>query len=196
MYRRGGKSAPVDDQSGEGPAAFRRIVDENRSRVFHTAYGILQNDEDAKDITQDVFLKVYEKLETFKGDAKLYTWIYRITVNTCLDVLKKRKKEKGLPFREEIGAKAQDVGRALASTPDSPFEAVYHAELKAKIQEAFLRLSPEHRVALVLREIEGLSYQEIAETLSCSVGTVMSRLHYARKKMQKLLTSVWGKDVP
>ncbi len=192
MYRKSGKVTPVNHLEGEGGTVFRRIVDEYRSRVFHTAYGILQDDEEAKDVTQDVFLKIYEKLDTFKGEAKIYTWIYRITVNTCLDVLKKRKREKGVSLREEIRTKAA-AGRVVASIPESPFEVTYREELKVKIQEAFLQLSPEHRVALVLREIEGLSYREIAETLSCSVGTVMSRLHYARRKMQKLLAPVWGR---
>ena len=193
MYRKSGKVAFVS-RVGDSPApAFRKIVDEYRSRVFHTAFGILQNEEDAKDITQEVFLKVYEKLDTFKGEARVSTWIYRITVNTCLDMLRKRKKDGGpLPLREEVRIEGQGEGRHLAAAPVSPFDAAYHEELKEEIQEAFLRLSPEHRVALVLREIEGLSYQEIAATLSCSVGTVMSRLHYARKKMQKLLAPVWG----
>ena len=89
-----------------------------------------------------------------------------------------------------MGSKEEGCG--MAASPVSPFDATYHKELRGKIQAAFLRLSPEHRVVLVLREIEGLSYQEIAESLSCSMGTVMSRLHYARKKMQKLLSPVWG----
>jgi RNA polymerase sigma-70 factor (ECF subfamily) len=171
---------------------FETVVEEYRSRVYQTAYGIVQNADDAKDITQEVFLKVYMKMDTFKGQSSLSTWIYRITVNAAIDMIRKRKPNVYTGFREEISREETNApGFSGAARFTSPFNATYQGEIRKLIQEAFMRLSPDHRVTLVLREIEGLSYQQIAETLECSTGTVMSRLHYARKKMQKLLAPVW-----
>ncbi len=170
---------------------FRKVVENYRQRVYQTAYGIVQNAEDAKDITQEVFLKVFEKMDTFEGKSSLSTWIYRITVNTCIDMLRKRKGmsvslDEGIDYDRRMEGNSVQISRI-----DSPFEAAYQGEIRKKIREAFLKLSPEHRSTLVLREIEGLSYQEISDTMACSLGTVMSRLHYARKKMQKMLTPLW-----
>lgn len=178
-------------KNGNSVPEFRRIVEAYRQRVFNTAYGIVQNTDDAKDITQDVFLKVFGKMNTFKGDASFSTWIYRITVNTCIDMLRKRKSGAHVTLLEGLNYDNQiPVNYTTGHHPDSPFEATYQTEIRKKIKEAFMKLSPDHRSALVLREIEGLSYMEIADTMACSVGTVMSRLHYARKKMQKLLAPV------
>ncbi len=173
-----------------GLSEIREIVETYRQRVFQTAYGIVQDIEDAKDITQDVFLKVLEKMDTFKGNASFSTWVYRITVNTCIDLIRKRKHGTDLEFDEGINYKPSSKTN-LVSLPNSPFESAYQTEIRKKITEAFMKLSPEHRSALVLREIEGLSYQQISDVLGCSLGTVMSRLHYARKKMQKFLAPIW-----
>ncbi len=188
------KKASIPSPSSVGQrTGLRKIVDEYRPRVYHTAYGIVQNAEDARDITQEVFLKLYEKMDTFKGEANFSTWVYRVTVNTCIDMLRKRKSEPRVSLKEgKLYEKGGHISPILSHVPESPFQAAYRKELQANIREAFLKLSPEHRATLVLREIEGLSYQEIAELLSCSVGTIMSRLHYGRKKMQKLLAPVWG----
>ena len=193
MFKKVEKKAIRSQESGNDTGEFRKIVDNFRSRIYHTAYGIVQNHDDAKDITQEVFLKIYEKMGTFKGEASFSTWVYRVTVNTCIDVLRRKKAGMQLELQEEVNYSGRLAENApITQRPVSPFEATYQTELRAKIKEAFLKLSPEHRTALVLREIEGLSYQEIADSLECSVGTVMSRLHYARKKMQKLLAPVWG----
>ncbi len=194
MNKKEEKNVHQKRESGKGrTAGFREIVNDYRSRIYNTAYGIVQDTEDAKDITQEVFLKIFEKMETFKGEARFSTWIYRITVNTCIDMLRKKKPGAQVMWQEELDYDPRLADNASGvSRPASPFEATYQTELKKKIKEAFLKLSPEHRTALVLREIEGLSYQEIADSLECSVGTVMSRLHYARKRMQKLLAPVWG----
>ncbi len=192
MHKKGKKAVINHHANGNNVAEFRRIVEKYRPRVYHTAYGVVQNTEDAKDITQEVFLKVFEKMGTFKGNASLSTWIYRITVNTCIDMLRKKKTASQVTIQEGVDYNNHAGDISVSSHLVSPFEATYNAELQVKIKEAFMKLSSEHRSALVLREIEGLSYQKIAETMSCSVGTVMSRLHYARKKMQKLLAPVLG----
>ena len=177
-------------ESGTVPE-FRKVVEDYRKRVYQTAYGIVQNVDDAKDITQEVFLKVFEKMATFKGNASLSTWIYRITVNTCIDLLRKRKGGVSVPLNEDIDYAPQSLESSNRGNPsNSPFDSTYRGEVRQKIKEAFLKRSPEHRSTLLLREIEGLSYQQIAEAMACSIGTVMSRLHYARKKMQKLLAPI------
>jgi RNA polymerase sigma-70 factor (ECF subfamily) len=176
--------ASIDNKALE----FRKVVESYRKRVFQTAYGIVQNPDDAKDITQDVFLKVFEKMDTFKGEASLSTWIYRITVNTCIDMLRKRKTGMSVTLEDGLNYNERMQENSISShLPDSPFDTTYQGELRKAIKEAFMKLSPEHRSTLVLREIEGLSYQQISDMMECSLGTVMSRLHYARKKMQKLL---------
>lgn len=180
-----------DNENRKSFPEFRRIVEAYRQRVFNTAYGIVQNTDDAKDITQEVFLKVFKKMGTFKGNASFSTWIYRITVNTCIDMLRKQKTGAHVDLQEGLNYDNQiTVNHTSGHHPDSPFESTYQTEIRKMIKEAFMKLSPDHRYTLVLREIEGLSYQEIADTMECSVGTVMSRLHYARKKMQKLLAPV------
>ena len=175
--------------SDNNVSEFRKVVENYRKRVYQTAYGIVQNVDDAKDITQEVFLKVFEKMDTFKGEASLSTWIYRITVNTSIDMLRKRKTRSSVMLQEGLNYDEQILDNPGPSQPhnSSPFEKTYQGEIRKKIKEAFMKLSPEHRSTLVLREIEGLSYQEIADTMECSPGTIMSRLHYARKKMQNLL---------
>lgn len=193
MHKKGEKAVINHHTSGNNVVEFRRIVEEYRPRVYHTAYGVVQDTEDAKDITQEVFIKIYERMDSFKGEAKLSTWIYRITVNTCIDMLRKRKSGTQVTLQEGLDYDSPPAGDTpVFHHSVSPFEATYNAELQVRIKGAFLKLSPEHRSVLVLREIEGLSYQEIADSLACSVGTVMSRLHYARKKMQKLLAPVLG----
>jgi RNA polymerase sigma-70 factor (ECF subfamily) len=191
MYRAGKKVAKL----GEGSSyisgeieEFRTVVEEYRSRVYHTAYGIVQNVEDAKDVTQEVFLKIYAKIDTYKGLARLSTWIYRITVNTAIDMTRKRKSSIYTSLNENLSREETDTSGLTGATRFmSPFNATYQHETRKLIQEAFTHLSANHKAVLVLREIEGLSYQQIAEALECSTGTITSRLHYARKKMQKLL---------
>ncbi len=190
MFKSNKKAVKLDYAvSDNNVSEFRKVVENYRKRVYQTAYGIVQNVDDAKDITQEVFLKVFEKMDTFKGEASLSTWIYRITVNTSIDMLRKRKTRSSIMLQEGLNYDDQILENPGPSQPhnSSPFEETYQGEIRKKIKEAFMRLSPEHRSTLVLREIEGLSYQEIADTMECSPGTVMSRLHYARKKMQKLL---------
>ncbi len=192
MFKSNKSTAQSGNADGDnGVLEFRKVVENYRKRVFQTAYGIVQNVEDAKDITQDVFLKVLKKMDTYKGEASFSTWIYRITVNTCIDMLRKRKDGTQVMLEEGLNYDALADENSFFPHDTSPFDAAYNEEVRNKIREAFMKLSPEHRSALVLREIEGLSYQEISDTMDCSIGTVMSRLHYARKKMQKLLAPIW-----
>ena len=167
-------------QSGE-PSAFEELVRRYRNDVYGLSYHYLRNREEAWDVSQEVFIKAYRSLGRFRGDAGFKTWLLRITANHCKDFFKKRRLKTvsidAMPTQDFIPA-VSDPRRDLANT-----------ELGQAIQSALEGISPKHRLAFVLRELEGMSYKEMAEVMNCSEGTVMSRLHHARKKLQaKLVT--------
>ena len=156
--------------------AFRLLVGRYERRVFGVALGILRNPEDARDACQETFLRIWRRLGSFDGDAAFFTWIYRITVNTCIDELRKRKPEQ------------REVDETFASSDPDPIVLLQMQDLRHQIAGALDQLSWAHRTVLVLRELEGLSYDKIASVMNCPKGTVMSRLFHARKRMQELLS--------
>jgi RNA polymerase sigma-70 factor (ECF subfamily) len=151
---------------------------------------MISNHQDAMEMTQEVFLRVHRHLPNFEGTSSFYTWIYRIAVNLCIDHYRKRRMKSyeyddglkhGAETEEEIFPVVSSASR------ETPTGRLLREELAGKIREALDRLSPKHRQVLVLREMEGLSYQEIADIVGISIGTVMSRLFHARKNMQRRL---------
>ena len=158
-------------------AAFEWLVRRHQQRALAVAIGVLHNVEDARDACQEAFLRALRGLDRFDGQSRFSTWLYRIVVNLCID----RLRHKPAP-----SVALDDVAGALAAD-DDPFRTVAGLELGGRIGAALAALSPAHRTALVLREVQGLSYQEIAEAMQCSPGTVMSRLFNARRRMQALL---------
>lgn len=160
-------------------AAFETLVRRYRNEVFALSYHFVRNREEAWDISQEVFIKAYRSIAQFRGDASFKTWLMRITANHCKDYLKK-KRVNTVSFNEAIETGAP----AYAAGPDDRLE---HQELGAAIERAVDALPVKHREAFVLREYEGLSYQEMAEVMHCNIGTVMSRLHHARRKLQQAL---------
>jgi RNA polymerase sigma-70 factor (ECF subfamily) len=170
--------------------AYEILVGRYRQRVYSLAYGMLRNEQDATDLSQETFVKAWQAIRGFKKNASFYTWLYRITTNLCIDFVRKRDRRPTVPYEEAIDPEADaDVEIAPSSQP-SPSEEVRRKELRQQIDAALLELSPEHRVVIQLREFEGLDYAEIAKAVGCQMGTVMSRLHYARKHLQKLLKDV------
>ncbi len=171
-------------------SAFDALVTKHRGRVFAMIQNMVKNEADSWDLAQEVFVKVWKALPKFEARARFSTWMYRITHNVVYDWMRKRKIESAgdlddnLLDREVIAAGAQ-AAPAQAARPD---DALSQGELRATIEGALQRLSPEHREAILLREVQGLEYKEIADVMDCSIGTVMSRLFYARKKLQSLLT--------
>lgn len=165
-------------QSGE-MQAFEELVRSYRNDVFALSQYFVKNREEAWDISQEVFIKAFRSLKYFRGEASFKSWLLRITANQCKDHLKKRRLDT-VSFDEAIqpDAPGQEIG------PDRRTEA---KELGAAIQTAIDALPEKHRTAFLLREMEGLSYQEMAEVMQCNIGTVMSRLHHARKKLQEAL---------
>jgi RNA polymerase sigma-70 factor (ECF subfamily) len=170
--------------------AFEYLVKRYRNEVFALSYHFLRNREQAWDVAQEVFIKAYNALAQFRGDASFKTWLMRITANQCKDFLKKRRLE---TVSFDDGRLAEHAQSHLLA-PDRSLEAT---EIGEAIQKAIGKLSHKHKTAFILREFEGLSYEEMAQVMECSMGTVMSRLHHARKRLQKSLTQMgfMGADV-
>jgi RNA polymerase sigma-70 factor (ECF subfamily) len=160
--------------------AFAWLVRRHQRRAIAVAIGLLHDREDARDACQEAFLRAYRALHTFDGQAQFNTWLHRILVNLCIDRLRR-------PHQNAVTL--DDVGEYLASEDDDPARRAEDAELGGRIGAALDQLSDVHRTTLVLRELQGFSYQEIAETMRCSLGTVMSRLFHARRRMQALLVA-------
>ena len=161
--------------------AFKEIFDHYHEKVYRIAYGVVRQREDALDIVQEVFVKLFHSIRNFKRESRLYTYLYRMTMNTAIDHARKMKKAPAYSLDEEGTLQPQEVPE---KGPDS---ILLNKELGGRLKEALEKLPMDQRMALLFREVEGLSYQEIAEAMKCSIGTVMSRLHYGRKKMQELL---------
>jgi RNA polymerase sigma-70 factor (ECF subfamily) len=176
-------------QAGE-LEAYEILVGRYRQRVYSLAYGMLRNEQDATDLSQETFVKAWQAIRGFKKNASFYTWLYRITTNLCIDFVRKRDRRPTVPYEEAVDPDSDvDVEIAPSNQP-LPSEEVRRKELREQIDVALQELSPEHRVVIQLREYEGLDYAEIAKAVGCQIGTVMSRLHYARKHLQKLLKDV------
>lgn len=176
-------------QSGDY-AAFDLLVTKHRGRVYAMVQNLVRNEADAWDLSQEVFLKVWNALPKFEARAKFTTWLYRITHNVVYDWMRKRKMETAGELDDNLLDREQIAAGALAapSGADRPDEAMERSEVRRRIESALAKLSPDHREVILLREVQGLEYKEIAEALDCSIGTVMSRLFYARKKLQTMLT--------
>jgi len=173
-------------------SAFNELAVRYRNQVFAIAYNAVRNEEDAWDLAQEAFLKAWRNIGKFRGQSAFFTWIYRITVNLSIDALRRRRIEGGMEFDDDVAPARIEPGAATAPHGEPPPpQRLQNREIQARIDEALEKLSPEHRLVVVLREVEGLSYEEIAESMDCSVGTVMSRLFYARKKLQTLLKDVY-----
>lgn len=168
--------------------AFETLVVQYQSKIFGIAYSMLRNKDDALDISQEAFYRAYRSLPDFKGNAKFYTWIYRITINLVLDFIQKRDKMPGAEYDEGIFGNEDELTISKPNPVETNPERYVNAKEMAEIIGVCLeKLSEKHRSVLVLRELEELSYEEIASIMDCSIGTVMSRLHHARNKIRDLL---------
>ena len=170
-------------QAGE-MSAFQELVSRYHQKVYMVILGLLRNREDALEVAQETFFRAYRKINGFQGGSSFYTWLYRIAVNLSIDT-QRRQKRNPLDFRETMDG----VFESQNEVARDPFADVHDKELREKLNRAINELTPEHKAVIVLRTIEGLSYKDIGEILGCSEGTVMSRLHYARKKLQDKLSA-------
>ena len=167
--------------------AFKELVQRYQKRVYGIAVGMLHSPEDAMDVTQEVFIKVHMYMGRFKGTSSFYTWLYRIAVNLCIDHLRRESKLQKVDYDDTI-VQREEVGEFLAGAQAlSPLRSLDQQELSNRIQRALQGLSPNHRAVLLMREVEGLSYAQMAEIMQCSLGTIMSRLFHARRRMQEAL---------
>jgi RNA polymerase sigma-70 factor (ECF subfamily) len=176
-------------QSGD-VAAFDQLVHKYRERVFGVVYNMTSNREDTADLTQDAFIKTFQSINRFQGQSSFFTWLYRIAVNSTLTHLRKHRLRTFFSF-EKIDQDDPVSAELIAALTDATGadQATFTRELQEKLNEAMQKLSIRHRTVITLFEIDGLSHQEIAEVMDCSVGTVRSRLHYAKQQLQSELQS-------
>jgi RNA polymerase sigma-70 factor (ECF subfamily) len=173
--------------------AFKLLVERYQRKVYAVALGMLKDKEEARDVAQEAFIKVYKYLDHFKGDASFYTWLYRITVNICIDVMRRKGSARGdehVEFDESVRLDTSEANLGSLGTRlgTNPQKSALRRELADKIAQAFQHIPETHREILLLREVEGMSYEDLARTLDIPKGTVMSRLFHARLKMQKILS--------
>lgn len=173
-------------QNGDSEA-YRELVLKYQQKVYGVAWGMVRNPEDAREITQEAFIKAFKSLERFRFDASFYTWLYRITVNLTIDFRRKASKRRTNEFDEGRMQKDEAGEIAKPHMDASPRRRLERKRLADQIQAAIDQLPTDQRTAIMLRELEGLSYKEIAEAMDCAEGTVMSRLFYGRKKLQEIL---------
>ena len=177
-------------QAGDNEA-FGKLVSHYERKVYRLAKNITRNDEDAEDVLQDAFLKAYEHLDSFKGDAKFYTWIVRIAVNEALMKLRKRKGDKYVSLDAPIDTGEETVNREIAVWDDNPEQRYSQEEYQRILDEAIDSLKPDFRIIFTLRDIEELSTEETAETLGISIAAVKSRLLRARLALREKLTRMF-----
>jgi RNA polymerase sigma-70 factor (ECF subfamily) len=170
--------------------AYEVLVNRYREKVFRLSHSMVRNEADATDLCQETFVKGWQAIGGFKGSSSFYTWLYRITTNLCIDHSRKAARRPTVEFEETTNPQADADVQIAPSSQEAPFEEVRRRELREQIDTALAELSPEHRAVMQLREFEGMDYANIARAVGCSIGTVMSRLHYARKHLQKLLRDV------
>ncbi len=170
--------------------AFRVLVERYQGRAFRLALRVLGNEEWARDAVQDGFLKAYGSLHRFEGRSGFYTWLYRLVFNVCIDMKRRDRSDRQVEWNEEVAletAPGADGAAGLAAAPAAPAKEVELGELRGAMIQAIEALPEDARRTLLLREVDGLSYAEIAECLGIPKGTVMSRLHHARRRVRELL---------
>ena len=182
-------------QTGDAQA-FRALVERYQRRVVQLALAMTKDADEAMDIAQETFVRVHRYLPSFKGDSSFFTWTYRIAMNLCLDAQRRKGRLERVDVEQgdeaEIEAAMDPPSAALAG----PQRQALNAELRDRIEEALASLSDNHRAILLLREVEGLSYEDLAKVLGIRKGTVMSRLFHARLKMQNKLREYLGEEAP
>lgn len=165
-------------------AGFRSLFDKYREKVYGIAYRFVRNKDDALEVTQEVFLRVYLGLAKFQTQSKFFTWLYRITVNRSIDFSRSRRHQSVSAID---GREAEAIAQATSRSMPSPNEIAQAHELRELLDRAIEQLSPKHRAVFILHASENLSYRQIADVVGCNIGTVMSRLFYARKRLKEEL---------
>lgn len=170
-------------------SAFEELIETYQNKVFNIAYSMLNNYEDANDVAQEVFIRVYKSIKNFKGESSFSTWLYRITTNVCLDELRKRKNKNVVSIDEDIPFDDGEVTRQIVDDGPTPDIIAEKKEVREIVNEAIGQLSEEHKTVIILRELQGLSYEEISKIINCPRGTVKSRINRARSALKNILKS-------
>jgi RNA polymerase sigma-70 factor (ECF subfamily) len=177
-------------------AAFRRLVERHQRRAFAIALGLVRDENDARELVQDAFLRVYKGLASFQGGSSFFTWLYRIVHNLAIDLMRKPgRRDAELAERTTID---EDTDFPLVARIDGadPLDVVRRREIAGRIQVALDALPPYHRGVILMREVEGMSYEEMAQAMGVSKGTIMSRLFHARQKLQRALADCYAEEGP
>jgi RNA polymerase sigma-70 factor (ECF subfamily) len=172
--------------------AFEELLGRHRDKIYARAFSMMRNEDEAVDLSQEAWVKGWQRLKQFHGDSSFVTWMTRIVINLCLDQLRKQKRQRAESI-EHIDEELGGIERQMPAVTVNPTAGLERKELRARIDKALNQLSYEHRTVLILHEFEDLEYKEIAKRMQCSIGTVMSRLFYARRKMANLMTS-WKRE--
>jgi len=167
--------------------AFEELVLSNQKNVYNLALKMTKNEEDAQDISQEAFIKAYNQLEAFRGDSKFSVWLYRLTYNLCIDFLRKKPKAQVISLSAQQEESGDSFEIEIPDLRELPADSVFRKELQTEIAQSIDELSQGHREIIVMREINDMSYTEIAETLGISEGTVKSRLARARLSLANIL---------
>jgi len=173
--------------------AFEELVARHRDKIYARAFSMVRNEEEAIDLSQEAWVKGWRRLQQFQGEASFGTWMTRIVINLCLDQLRKQKRHRTESI-EEMDEESGGVERQMPVLTINPTAGLERAELRRRIDQALGQLSYEHRTVLILHEFEEMEYKQIAKTMQCSIGTVMSRLFYARRKLATLLADLKKND--
>jgi RNA polymerase sigma-70 factor (ECF subfamily) len=174
-------------QDGE-MSAYDELVQRYQERIYATIYHMTSNHEDANDLAQDTFIKAYQALKSFKGGSSFYTWVYRIAVNKTINFLKQRKNRAQMSLNDLDFNAEHDPDLVALISDKTPRREAGLAELQEKLNEAMLKLSDYHRLVVTLHDVQGMSHEEIAKIMDCNIGTVRSRLFYARQQLQSYLS--------
>jgi RNA polymerase sigma factor (sigma-70 family) len=169
-------------------AAYDELVQRYQERIYATVYHMTSNHEDANDLAQDSFIKAYQALKSFKGGSSFYTWLYRIAVNKTINFLKQRKNRVHMSLNDLDFNTENNPDLVALISDQTPRRAAGLNELQEKLNAALLKLSEPHRLVVVLHDVQGLSHEEVAKVMDCNIGTVRSRLFYARQQLQSWLS--------
>ncbi len=186
--------APVEEEALVRKArlgdleAYDELVRRYQERIYGTIYHMTANHEDANDLAQESFIKAFQALKSFKGGSSFYTWLYRIAVNKTINFLKQRKNRIHMSLNDLDFNTEHDPDLVALISEKTPHREVNLAELQEKLNEAMLKLSEPHRLVVVLHDVQGMAHDEIAKVMDCNIGTVRSRLFYARQQLQALLS--------
>ena len=185
---------PVEDlqlvqssQRGDA-AAYDELIRRYQERIYATIYHMTSNHEDANDLAQETFIKGFQAIKSFKGDSSFYTWVYRIAVNKTINFLKQRKNRTHMSLNDLDFNAENDPDLVALISDRTPRRDIGLSELQEKLNEAMQKLSPVHRLVVTLHDVQGLSHEEIGKIIDCNIGTVRSRLFYARQQLQAYLS--------